>query len=258
MVVVVIGMAATWLDLKRHRGSSIERAKVTQPQNDRSISDRDATLTDAVVAMALNSAWGRPRRCQRYSAGVGRRVCRRVSGSLPVGSDNDGAAVRHHFGAGRRVATDGKPRATPSRYGAAPQARRKAATSTSPRQAPSPVQSIGVAARMPVRGSPIPRTSAMRGTLVHRQLEEQGNRWRWRLVDADAFGSDARRYRPRRAPLLCRRWPSPARAAHPADPEIAADLDHRPPRSAPLPARAVIDWVKALFAELRDVLAGAA
>ena len=39
-----------------------------------------------------------------------------------------------------------------------------------------------------------------------------------RLVDADAFGRDPRRYRPWRIALLCRRRPSPARAADPADP----------------------------------------
>ena len=42
-------------------------------------------------------------------------------GSLPVRTDNNGAAVRHHPGIGR-LATDGKPRATRSRYGAAPSA----------------------------------------------------------------------------------------------------------------------------------------
>jgi hypothetical protein len=46
---------------------------------------------------------------------------RRVFGSLPVRTDNNGAAVRHHPGIGR-LATDGKPRATRSRYGAAPSA----------------------------------------------------------------------------------------------------------------------------------------
>ena len=255
-------MVAIWLDLKRHRGSSIERAKVTQPQNDRSISDRDATLTDAVVAMALNSAWGRPRRCQRYSAGVGRRVCRRVSGSLPVGSDNDGAAVRHHFGAGRRVATDGKPRATPSRYGAAPQAAgrrrllhlqgrhlRLCSLSASRRGC----RCVGHL----YRGASALCAGTLGPPAARRDRETGGAA---RLIDADAFGSDARRYRPRRAPLLCRRWPSPARAAHPADPEIAAEywiIVHRDLRRSPC-VRAVIDWVKALFAELRDVLAGAA
>jgi len=44
-----------------------------------------------------------------------------------------------------------------------------------------------------------------------------------RLIDADARGSDPRRYRPRRAALLCRRRPSPARAADAAIPEIAAN-----------------------------------
>src|SRR5271168_2969396 len=60
-----------------------------------------------------------------------------------------------------------------------------------------------------------------------------------RLIDAYAFGSDPRRYRPRRAALLCRRRPSAARAADPADPRNRGRiLDHRPPRSAPLSLRA--------------------
>ena len=60
-----------------------------------------------------------------------------------------------------------------------------------------------------------------------------------RLIDADASGSDPRRYRPRRAALLCRRRPSPARAADPADPRNRGRiLDHRPPRSAPRRLRA--------------------
>ena len=51
-----------------------------------------------------------------------------------------------------------------------------------------------------------------------------------RLIDAHAFGSDPRRYRPRRTPLLCRRRPSPARAADSADPRNRGRiLDHRPP-----------------------------
>jgi hypothetical protein len=49
------------------------------------------------------------------------RVCCRISGSFPVGIDNDGAAARDHLGTGR-VATDGKPRPTRSRYGVAPSA----------------------------------------------------------------------------------------------------------------------------------------
>jgi hypothetical protein len=77
------------------------------------------------------------------------------SGSLPVGIDNDGVSFRHHLGTGR-VATDGKPRATRSRFGVASPTAGKAATSTSPRQAPSLVRSTSGAARMPVRGSPIP------------------------------------------------------------------------------------------------------
>src|SRR5271168_5461205 len=53
-----------------------------------------------------------------------------------------------------------------------------------------------------------------------------------RLIDAYAFGSDPRRYRPRRAALLCRRRPSAARAADPADPRNRGRIpDHRPPRS---------------------------
>ena len=58
---------------------------------------------------------------ERHGAGIDRRVRRRVSRSLPVGTDNDGASVRHHLGTGR-FATDGKPRATRSRYGVAPRA----------------------------------------------------------------------------------------------------------------------------------------
>ena len=60
-----------------------------------------------------------------------------------------------------------------------------------------------------------------------------------RFIDVDAFGSDPRRYRPRRTALLRRRRPSPARAADPADPRNRGRiLDHRPPRSAPLSLRA--------------------
>ena len=58
---------------------------------------------------------------ERYCAGIDRRMRRRVFGSLPVGTDNNGAAVWHHLGTGR-LATDGKPRATRSRYGVAPSA----------------------------------------------------------------------------------------------------------------------------------------
>jgi len=51
-----------------------------------------------------------------------------------------------------------------------------------------------------------------------------------RLIDADACGSDPRRHRPRRTALLCRRRPSLARAANPADPRNRGRiLDHRPP-----------------------------
>ena len=55
----------------------------------------------------------------RYGAGVDRGVCRWVPCSMPVGINNGGAPVRYHVGT-CRVAGDGKPRATRSRYGIAP------------------------------------------------------------------------------------------------------------------------------------------
>jgi hypothetical protein len=70
-----------------------------------------------VVADGVGVGVG-PAGVERYRAGIDRRVCRWVSGSLPVGIDNDGASFRHRLGTGR-VATDGKPRATRSRFGVA-------------------------------------------------------------------------------------------------------------------------------------------
>jgi len=93
---------------------------------------------------------------ERHGAGIDRRMCQWVSGSLPVGVDNDRASVRHHLGTGRRVASDGEPRATPSRYGVAPRAAGKRRLLHLQGRH---LRLCGLpAARMPVPGSPIPRS----------------------------------------------------------------------------------------------------
>jgi hypothetical protein len=177
---------------------------------------REGSMRAAGRALGLSQPIGAAARgglagAERYSAGVGRRVCRRVSGSLPVGSDNDGAAVRHHFGAGRRVATDGKPRATPSRYGAAPRAagRRRLLRLQGRHLRLCSLSASRRGCRCV--GHLYRRASALcAGTLgpaaAGRDRETGGAA---RLIDADASGSDPRRYRPRRTALLCRRRPSP-------------------------------------------------
>jgi molybdenum-dependent DNA-binding transcriptional regulator ModE len=78
------------------------------------------SVEDAVLTLERRRAAASPE-LERYSARIDRRMRRRVFGSLPVRTDNDGASVRHHLGTGR-LATDGKPRATRSRYGVAPSA----------------------------------------------------------------------------------------------------------------------------------------
>ena len=82
------------------------------------------SVEDAVLALERRRAAasrGGIASAERHGAGIDRRVRRRVFGSLPVGTDNDRAAARHHLGTGR-LATDGKPCATRGRYGVAPSA----------------------------------------------------------------------------------------------------------------------------------------
>ena len=149
---------------------------------------------------------------ERHRAGIDRRVRRRLSGSLPVGSDNDGAAVRHHVGTGRRVAPDGEPRATPSRYGAAPRAagRRRLlhlqGWHLRLRGLPAARRGCRWVGHLYRRASAL--CACALGPAADRRDRKSGGAAR--LIDADAFGSDPRRYRPRRTALLCRRRPSSA------------------------------------------------
>ena len=193
---------------------------------------------------------------ERHSAGIDRRVCRRVSGSLPVGIDNDGAAARHHAGTGRSRARRQTSRGAKPIWRCAT-SRRKAATSTFPRLAPSPVRSTGGAMRC---GGCVGHLYRRASALCARALGRSG-RWKRRKPVALRASSmlmhlEAIRAGTGRGVLPCYvgdGHPLLERLTPPI-PEIAAEywiIVHRDLRRSAC-VRAVIDWVKALFAEQRD------
>src|SRR2546421_6222944 len=77
------------------------------------------SIEDAVLTLERRSAAASPALSGTVRVSTG-ECAGGISGAGLVGTDNDGAFVRHHLGTGRRGATDGKPRAAPSRDGAAP------------------------------------------------------------------------------------------------------------------------------------------
>ena len=81
-----------------------------------------------------------------------------------------------------------------------------------------------------------------------------------RLIDAHAFGSDPRGNRPRPLPCYIGDGHSLLERLTPPIPELAAEywiIVHRDLRRAAC-VRAVMDWIRQVFAEQREMIAGAA
>ncbi|HUA56220.1 MAG TPA: LysR substrate-binding domain-containing protein [Candidatus Sulfotelmatobacter sp.] len=187
---------------------------------------------------------------------------RRFSGALPLGIDKDGAATRHYLGTGRRVAAEGRPRATQADM---------ALRHEPPESGDFYVAKLGTFAVAVYRRRDAEAAAWVINTeeqahwptarWVQRQIEETGKPVALRassmLMHLEAIRAGTGRgvlpcYVGDGHPLLERLTPPIPKLA--ADYWVIAHRDLR--RSACV--RAVIDWMKALFAEHRDLLAGAA
>jgi len=186
-------------------------------------------------------------------------LCRGIPGPLPVGIGDDGTPLRHHPGAGR-ITTDGKPRATRGRSRLAPR--------TAGQRRLLRLQARHLACAVYRRRGEdtdawVTYTEEQAhyapARWVERQVETTGNAVALRassmLMHVEAILAGTGRgvlpcYVGDGHPLLERLSPPIA--------EIAADywmIVHRDLRRAPC-VRAVIDWIRQVFAEQRELIAG--